>query len=342
MVVLSAMTMDEDGFRVYLRKREIPEDQIGLSIATVREFENYISDSEPQKSLESVTSEDFVGYSAFMIEKGYNTYDNYAAIARYGYFSGNNDLYLAVLELLDGAEVAEILFEKLGQQVSSKTRDQVFEGIELPPLGTPSSEKPKFTQAVMERMEKIVDSKACKKVLSDVAHGMPKEYHAEERNRFLNAKDIDGYIRSKRARAIAQLEKHNEEQTLFFNQEVTDEVLEFVKSRPDMLTGERRGDTIYHTKIPYLTKEYLAETDERMKRYYYCHCAWAREAIKTGDHEVSPTFCYCSAGFTKMPWEVALDQPLEVKMVKSALKGDLECSFIIHLPEVIVSKVSKK
>jgi hypothetical protein len=334
--------MDEDGFRAYLGEREIPEDQIGQSISTVREFEDYIRDLEPPKALRSVASEDFAGFSALMIEKGNNSYDNYAAIARYGYFSGNNDLYLAVLELLDGADVVEILFEKLGQHVGAETRDQVFEGIELPPLGTPSSEKPTFTQAVMERMERIVDLKGCEEVLSDVAHGIPKEYHAEERERFLKARDIDEYIREKRSRAIAQLEKHNEEQTLFFNQEITDEVLEFVKGRPDMLTGERRGSTIFHTKIPYLTKEYLAETDKRMKCYYYCHCAWAREAIKTGDVNVSPTFCYCSAGFTKMPWEVALDQPLEVETVKSVLKGDLECSFVIHLPEDVISNVSKK
>jgi hypothetical protein len=129
------------------------------------------------------------------------------------------------------------------------------------------------------------------------------------------------------------LEKHRDEGTPFFNQEITDAVIDFVKSRPDILTGVRKGNKIYHTKIPYMTKEYLAETDEMMKRYYCCHCQWARESIKAGDIEISPTFCYCSAGFTKQPWEVALDQPLEVEIVKSVLKGDLECSFLVHLPE---------
>ena len=88
-----------------------------------------------------------------------------------------------------------------------------------------------------------------------------------------------------------------------------------------------------------MAKEYLEETDEQLKRYYACHCAWARESIRTRDDEISPTFCYCSAGFTKMPWEAALDQPLEVDMSKSVLKGDLECSFIVHLPEDLVEKV---
>ena len=80
-----------------------------------------------------------------------------------------------------------------------------------------------------------------------------------------------------------------------------------------------------------MVQEYLDATDDKMKRYYACHCAWARESILQGD-EVSSDFCYCSGGFTKQPWEAALDQHLEVELVKSVLRGDNECSFIIHLP----------
>ena len=82
-----------------------------------------------------------------------------------------------------------------------------------------------------------------------------------------------------------------------------------------------------------MAKEYLEATDERIKRYYACHCAWARESILDDSVDVPAEFCHCSGGYTKMPWEVALDQPLEYDMVKSVLKGDSECSFVIYLPE---------
>jgi hypothetical protein len=82
-----------------------------------------------------------------------------------------------------------------------------------------------------------------------------------------------------------------------------------------------------------MTREYLAETDEKMKSYYYCHCHWVRDSLKAGDTRVSPTFCHCSAGFHKKSWELILDQPLEAEMVESVLQGDPWCKFAIHLPE---------
>ena len=57
------------------------------------------------------------------------------------------------------------------------------------------------------------------------------------------------------------------------------------------------------------------------------------------DLEVPATFCNCSGGFTAQPWEMALDQPLEVEMLKSVLKGDMECTFAIQLPKDVVEKV---
>jgi hypothetical protein len=38
---------------------------------------------------------------------------------------------------------------------------------------------------------------------------------------------------------------------------------------------------------------------------------------------------------------VALDEPLEVKLVKSVLKGDIECQFIIQLPKDVVAGLEK-
>ena len=330
--------MDKEGFRVYLTDRDqpIPEEEVVENIKMVEKFEKFIE--LLGKTLETAAADEFLAFSKVLIEEKGNTYLNFAALSRYAFFIKNMDLFLPVLEIFDGGEVMNVLYERLGEHAGEEKRDKVLPKDELPPLGLPATEKIGVTKTILERMEKVLTPEERKKILADVAHGLPRDFRKGEREKYLEAGDIDTYLKRKRESAIAELEKHRDEGTLFYNQYITDDVVEFVKSRPDVLSGERRGNTIYHTKIPYMVQEFLDATDEKMKRYYACHCAWARESILDDTPEVSSEFCHCSGGFTKQPWEAALDQPLEYEMVKSVLKGDLECSFIIHLPEDVVEK----
>jgi hypothetical protein len=325
--------MDKEGFRRYLTDRDQPisEDEIVENTKMVERFEEFLKHSG--KLLETATEVEFNKFSQLLIEEGSNTYLNFAALSRYAFFIKNMNLYLPILAIFDGSEVMNVLHERLGEHVGEKKRDEIIPKKELPPLGMLDTEKIKVTREVIERMGKILDPSECKMILADVAHGLPRDFRKGEREKFLKAGNIDEYLKQKRDNAIAELEKNRDEGTLFYNQYITDDVVEFVKSRPDVLSGERRGNTIYHTKIPYMVQEYLEATDEKMKRYYACHCAWARESILDDDVDIPAAFCHCSGGFTKMPWEAALDQPLEYEMVKSVLRGDDECGFIIHLPE---------
>ncbi len=325
--------MDKEGFRVYLTDREqpVPEEEVVENIKMVEKFEEFLK--QFAKTLETAAEEEFLKFSKVLIEEKVNTYQNFAALSRYAYFVKNMDLFLPVLGVFDGSEVMNVLRERLGEHVGEDKRDEILPESDLPPLGLPDTEKIEVTREIVGRMEKILSSDDCKRILADVAHGLPRDFRKGEREKYLDAGDIDTYLKRKREGAIAELEKHRDDGSLFYNQYISDEVVDFVKSRPDVLSGERRDNTIYHTKIPYMVQEYLEATDERMKRYYACHCAWARESILNDDVDVSSEFCHCSGGFTKQPWEAALDQPLEYEMVKSILKGDLECSFVIQLPE---------
>lgn len=333
---IGAITLDKEGYRRYLTDRDqpIPEAEIVEATKMVERFEEFLK--QFNMTLETASSTEVHKFSKILIEEGINSWTSYAALSRYGYFIDNMNLYLAVFELLDGAEVMDVLYDRLGDYIGDKKRDEILPKEKLPPFGLPSSEKVGITREVMEKMEKLLDPETCKKTLAAVAHGLPRDFRKGEREKYLNSEDIDDYLQKKRESIMEVMQTHRDEDSLFFGQEINDAVLEFLKSRPDVLVGERSGDIIYHTKIPYMAKKYLEATDEKMKRYYACHCAWARESIKTGEEGVSSTFCYCSAGFTKMPWEAALDQPLETEMVKSALQGDLECSFVIHLPKDLV------
>jgi hypothetical protein len=317
--------MDPEGFRQLLRERQVPEEQIGQQIALAERFEAFAG--------EPPTPGDVGAFSAILIEEGLNTWDNYATLARYGRFTENNPVYVAALELLDGSEALEGLYEKLGQAAGEQVRDEVFAGIEIPPLGTPTSEKPKITQAVMERLEQLVDPETCRQVLSSGLRHLEDAWYLEERLKYAEAGSIDAYLERRGQDLIAQLEGIRDEGGLYFTQPVTDEVIDFVKRRPEIRQGVRKGNVLYEAKIPYMTLEYLAATDERLKRYYYCHCPWVRESLKAGDVSVSPTFCLCSAGFHKKIWDVIFEQSLQAEIVETVLKGDLWCKIAIHLPE---------
>jgi hypothetical protein len=251
-------------------------------------------------------------------------------------------MLVALYELLDGHEVLRNLSNEIEQELGKAQRDQIFNGIELPPLGTTATEKPKITQQLMESLELKVDKETCKNLLSRPLHRLSDKYLRTVREKFLQSKDIDDFLKKEHQDIVARLEQHMKDGTLFFTQEVDKQVVDFVRQDPQIMVGIRQGEKISTTKIPYMTKQYLNESNEQLKKYHYCHCFWVREAIKSGANEISPTFCYCSAGFKKQFWDAALGQPVKVEVVESILKGDSVCTFIIHLPKEIVDQVDKK
>ena len=317
--------MDREGFRQLLRERNIADDQIEQQVEMAEWFEAF--------ACEPPTPGDVRRFSAILVEEGLNTWDNFAALARYGHFTKNDAVYVAAVELIDGAEALDGLYEKLGRTVGEKKRDEVFTGIELPPLGTPSSEKPRITQAVMERLEQLVDPETCRQVLSSGLRDLVDARYVGERTKYAESGGIDAYLQLKGQDLIAELEKLRDEGGLYFTQPVTGEVIDFVERHPEIRQGVREGRVLYEAKIPYMTLDYLAATDERLKRYHYCHCPWVRESLKAGDVSVSPTFCLCSAGFHKKRWDVIFEQPLQAEVVETVLKGDPWCKIAIHLPE---------
>ncbi len=135
------------------------------------------------------------------------------------------------------------------------------------------------------------------------------------------------------------LETHMNDGTLWFTQEIDEEVLKYVRNNRMTEAGIREGNKVILTKVPYMTKQYLHETDERKKKYYYCHCPWVREGLKEEDQPVDPVFCNCSGGYYKSYWEAVLGQPVKVDLLESVIQGDQICKFALHLPQDIVDVV---
>lgn len=320
--------MDREAFREFLHVRKSPADKMDSFIAIATRFEEFLRESQlPIKDA-------VIAFSLQMIRNRENTYENYIALARYGLFVENRAVYIAVVELLDGAEAMDNLHARLAHAVGELKRDEVFAGLELPVLGTPNTTKPVFTQAVMARLENVVAPEVYRPLLANCLRTLG---HADptERAKFLACKDVDEFLQKKGDDLIASLEQFKRENRLYFTQEITDDVIAYITNHPEIRQGVRVGNVIYEAKIPYNTIAYLAATDEPTKRYHYCHCPWVKESLRANGVCISPMFCECSSGFHKRYWEGVFGQTLKADVVETVLTGAPWCKFAIRLPEEI-------
>jgi hypothetical protein len=324
--------LDEEGFRDHCIKRNVKEETIQVHIGVVNDFEAFLQKKYRNKDFSNSTPSDMQSFVAHLMETGKNTIDSFVALIRYANFVNKREIVAFLFEFIEGFGALEKLSDTLKQTIGESKRDVIFAGINLPPLGTDPKDKPKTTRRIMERLEATLDEKTLKEIMSSGLDVGPIEWYLPLREKFLKSQSIDDFLRRRHQEAVEVLEKHSREKSMFYAQEIDEEVVEYVQNNPEVMGGVREGDIIYETKIPYMTKKYLHEKDDKLKRYYACHCAWVREAIKSG-LKISPNFCYCSAGYHKRPWDIIFDQPVKADVIKTVLKGDLVCRFAIHIPK---------
>ncbi len=115
-----------------------------------------------------------------------------------------------------------------------------------------------------------------------------------------------------------------------------DDVIDFMRSEQYWFREPyRNGAIVYVTKNPRNRQAYEAAKTAEDKRRHYCHCTMLRNVL---DHGISPTFCYCGAGWFRQQWEGTLEEPVEIRVEKSVLNGDDACTFAIHLPESVLQE----
>lgn len=320
----------ENEFRKYLQERKLSVENADFSVSAVREFEEYLE--EKGTSFESAGLGVLKEYVSLLIEEGKNSMDRLVAIARYCNLARKNEYYVYFASILGARNVLPDLGERLATIAGEETRTKVFQGFELPPLGSPQENYPRLTRMIVDRMEAELPSETCKKILTWNYHRVPAEAFKEKKERFEKADSIDEYLKDEHKRFIEELKGLMKEWRIWYEQEITPEVLEFVMGNQEICTGVRHGERIYLTKIPYAPKQYLKEKDSTLKRYYACHCPLARSAIRDRKTKISPMFCYCSGGFEKLGFDVILGEPVEAELLESALKGDMRCRFAIKIP----------
>lgn len=323
-------------YRRHLQALGLPAAAIEQREALAEDLSRFLASPDVRRAatLKEVVEE----FSRLLIRDGRNMPENFHGLVEYAGWLfrtnrlGDRELYVALIEVIDCHNALEVLAGEVETRHGRDARERIFPQA-LPPLGASEVERCASTREIAARMEQQLPPAAVRDAWFHVQHGIPAEaWHEQDladREKFHKAGSIDAFLDLKRQERDTLLTRLRDEKKLWYTVEVDDEVLAFVKSDPEMEVGQRQGDRVYISKIPYNAKRYLRETDPRMKRYYACHCPLLREAIRNGQ-PISPEVCNCSLGHASHYLD-GLGRELKGEVLESAVRGDPRCRFVFYL-----------
>ncbi len=326
----------EKEFTEYLVERGSSPEQVKAAVNAVKEAIKYFK--AEGKKLEKASVEDFKGYVQKLMDEGKNTEDALLGLGRYVYFLDRKEVWIYFAAILGGRNILPSISERLEEIAGKDAKDKVFSEVRAPPLGSMPAAYCDATKSLMDALEKELSPEVYFRVLAGNHHRVnPKNF--EKHKKWLEELgSVDAWLKKMHDEAVAELEHFLREDKVWYEQVITPEIVEYVKGNQKVLSGRREGEWIYNTKFPYSPREYLEEKDPLLKRYYMCHCPLAREAVLTGEPEIPVEWCYCSAGYGKLRYDVAFGVETMAEVLKSVFDGSDTCRFRIRIPEHVMEK----
>ncbi|MFW9965342.1 MAG: hypothetical protein ACFFCX_17350 [Candidatus Sifarchaeia archaeon] len=165
-------------------------------------------------------------------------------------------------------------------------------------------ERTRWIKSAMEQLDTLCDEKTRNQIMIDTCpHSYPKTRIKEMRAEFKRLGNLDSLLK-------LMWEDKSWGGGSFYDYPV------------------RKSDDIHITKVPFNPKAYKNAVTEEEKRLAYCHCS----LVRSSKENISSTFCCCSGGWVKQLWEGIFEQPVEVQLTESLLKGDDQCTHSVHIP----------
>ena len=210
-----------------------------------------------------------------------------------------------------GMSWVERFAESIADIAGEAVKKDVMKGSEKLGSRPTPLQRARWIKGVMERLDALVDEEKAKRIMINICpHTYPRKRIEKLRKQYEQLGSIDKLLEI----------MYNDKSyggTSYYD------------------CPQRKGNMVYITKVPCNPKSYQKAQTDLERKLTYCHCPWARAAVKT--HEgVSPLFCYCSVSWDKQLWEGILEKPVKVEIVKSLLKGDSHCVHAFHLPQSVL------
>ncbi len=195
-----------------------------------------------------------------------------------------------------------LLGEGVEHVLGREARQTVMQGADGITPATTFQEYVDWIRGAMDRLDSLTndDEKKCRAV-SHCAHVFPQERIDHLRVIYQND-GVDGVLKDMRAD-------------------------DFWYEKPI-----RVGNEIHMRKNPYDPEGYVNGATTAERRKAYCHCSFVHPFLEEIPSQLSPTFCFCGAGWYRRLWEGILGQVVRIHHVETLLRGNEKCSFVITLP----------
>ena len=323
--------MDKSGFKsLYERNKLMTE---------YDEAVNFLLDLEAKfTDIDNIDNNRLDEIISYLVFKDLSSVKNFVILMRYYKLINRNDLFVHLTRYTGMLDVVDNIIIRLKRLVDENLYREILNDYEMPYLGLSPYELPQYIEDLMNRLTNNLSEDEVKTVLTGNNHEISENSQMAEKIAYENALSLKDYLKDRHNRKVQELETCFKENRVWFEQVITEDVIEYVKGNQEILSAVLKDDTLLITKIPYDTSNYLNAENDTLKKYYGCHCPFAREAIISKSNNIDEKFCYCSAGFAKFPFEVILGQKLPIKVKESILGGSDICRFEIDLKGIDYKK----
>jgi hypothetical protein len=195
-----------------------------------------------------------------------------------------------------------LLGEGVKKVLGTEAHRKLMQGADTFTPATTFAEYSAWIQGAMDRLDKLTNDEEVKcLVVSYCAHVFPQER-------------ID-LLRS-----------------IYQNSEFDDVLREMYRDDFWYEKPVRRGNVIHMRKNPLNPEGYENAISPAERRKAYCHCSFVHPYLDETPSSLSPTFCYCGAGWYRRLWEGILGKPVRIEHVETLLRGNDQCTLTITLP----------
>lgn len=179
-----------------------------------------------------------------------------------------------------------------------------------------------WSKKLMQKLSEELSQQEIENVMCECACRRPKDDMLELQKEYAKTADI---------KSIHQKMQKTFEKFIKEYKQLSDEQIDMINELGMGMAGKLENNVITVSKIPKEFHKYFATEDEKMKKYYYCHCPRIREVLLSEEKSIDVNYCYCGAGFYKDIWEFILQKPVKVELIESIMQGNDVCKIKIYL-----------